>query len=470
MRTDATTQQTTMAKDPYAPQRFRLKVEIDRDGSGSTYVDVSDWNGLDFVRSFSRQRSLDKPAISAQLTLAAWLRDPQLNSLSPAMANSNLNTGGLLCKPYNRVKVSVSVEPEGTAHTSYHLLFEGRIDRWAQQAGALTLECRDLICDLQDTTIETEAQYGAEDPSTATANNMEEIIQNILDDHINTTPSALRTNSLSARTTDGVPWQLYSATGDSTTPFNAGDATGAGIRIEQMAKRTIWDAISMFPTGIAYRLSRRWHNGSGINGFVLVLEEPARVAVTPDITLDPTLGQCRVLSSALSREHVRNRVAIGYQKGAGIRDLYFTNDATSETDYGKRYIGIDVGAASQVDTLIEAQKMGNGILTDAKDPENEIAIEAKLMWFLELNDLVRVKADKLHFDSQKDLAVVALQDTIVQGGAAKTIVSLRGKPAAGIKAHTKHQRVFPVESKTIDVNSIGSSILHNPIFSIDLRI
>lgn len=467
MRSDATTQDTVQALDPHAPQWFRLKVEIDRDGSGSGYVDVSNLMGQDYVRTFSRNRHIDRPSVGAQLSLAAWMLDPVQGSISPGMASSPNNAGGLLCKPYNRVKVSVSSEPVGVAHTSYHLLFDGRIQGWSQKEGSLTLNCRDLICDLQDTTIEREASYGAEDPTTATANGMEEVIQNILDDHINTTPSALRTQTLPNRTTDGAPWQLYSADGDSVTPFNAANATSTSIRLEQMAKRTIWEAISMYPQGIAYRLSRRWHNGSGINGFVLVLEEPDRIAATPVITLDPTLGQCRVDTGGLDREHVRNRVAIGYQLQGGRRDRYFNNDVTSENTYGKLYIGADPGSSSQIDTLAEATKMGDGMLSDVKDPLADVRVHTKLMWFLELNDLVRLKADNVHYDADQDLAAIGLSDTIAQNGPAMTTIQLRGKPAAGVATNSRKQRGYPQRTKSVDIAGFGSSLHPNPLFSDD---
>lgn len=467
MRSDATTQEVELARSGRSPVRYRIRVEVDTDGSGASFVDLSDWHGYDYVRSFSRTRSLDAPAISATVNFAAWIGHPIRNSLSPAMVGSTLNAGGPLCKPYNRIKVSLAVWPSGgkPASLTYHLLFEGRIDGWRQQGNSFELRCRDLICDLQDTTIELERQYGVLDPTTVAYSNMEEIIQNILDDNVNTTASAPRTNALSARVTDGDPWQLYSANGDSTTPWNAGDNTGAGVRLDMVPKRPVWEAISMYPQGIAYRLSRRWHNGTGINGFVLVLEEPDRVATTPAMTLDPLLGECKVIGDDLDRDNIRNRILVGFQSAGGKRDYYFANDATSEGDYGKRFAGMSMGAASQVDTLAEATKMGDGALADVKDPLLQMSIETKLMWFIELNDLLRISPDNVHFDAQQDLAVISARDTVQQGGAATTTFQLRGKPCAGILRHTVAQRAYESRIRDLVGIPLATNLHSNANFS-----
>lgn len=468
MRSAATDEDIDLALSPLSPLHIKLKVEIDRDGSGSGFVEVNDIDGDDFVRGCTFKENLDAPAVAATVNLAAWMHDPRYWSLIPSMTNSNLHTGGALCKPYNRIKISAAVGSQHGALTDYHLLFDGRIRRWRHSKGGLALDCLDLITDLQVRSVKTENQYGHEDPASVTYANMEEIIQNILDDHINTVASSPRTDILANRT-DGSPWQLWGPTGTTATkPFPAADQTGAGIRLEMVAKRTIWDAISQYPGGIAYRLSRRWHNGAG--AFVLTLEEPDRLASTPDITIDTAAGEGGIIDATLGNEDVRNSVQIGYQVGGGRRDVYENSNAASITAYGEQWMGVDVGFSSQVDSSAEAQKMGDGILSDAKDPLIELSVATKFMWFLQLNDLVRVLPDYVSTDVTNDLALIGYESQLTNGGGGGSILRLRGKPAASILGHARKQRLYVSEARSVRRMRVGGSVHANPHFADDGRV
>ncbi|NIU03759.1 MAG: hypothetical protein GWO40_05575 [Gammaproteobacteria bacterium] len=367
---------------------------------------------------------------SAELSLHA--QDRPAVSLSSLMANSLVNSGGVLCKLYQRVRISTSTVPDGDAAGTYNEVFLGRIDEWSISGGTLRLSGRDETGRLLDRLVETETEYGDDDPAGASANELQEIIQNILDDHFNTasdisgTASADRDTKLSGRTTDGSPVQLYSTTGDSATPWKAADDTGWSLRRFLATKDTVWAWISRLAGMIGWKLRYRWHSGSGVDAFVLVLEEPDRTSPSSVITLDPTKGQCRIASTGLKIQGIRNVWRVGYMLNGGEDQSETASDATSITANGRRVAEAQEGSASQVDTSTEAQAMADNLLSDTATPVATVQVDVPYLWYLELNDMVTLKADGINFDSDQSLIVIGRSNTISQGGAAMTRLTLQG--------------------------------------------
>ena len=431
-----------MARSTYA------KVEVDRTGSGA-WVDLSDWNGIDYVRSVRYGETVDQPAWTAVVSLSLWDRDLPETSTSPLMANSLVNTAGVLCRPYRKIRISTATVPQGDPKpATYNEVFLGRIDSYRLSGGTLELSCRDQAGDLMDRFIRVEQWYGSDTPTTATANEAQEIIQNLIDDHYNTasdisgTASAPRANKLSARTTDGAPYQLYSANGTAATPWSAavGTDTGWSIRYFLANKSPLWQWLQTITDQIGYRLRFRWHEGSGIDAFVLVLEEPDRTSPSSSITLDPTLGQCRVTGIANSAQNVRNLWRVGYAKDGGAADSVTATNAASVTKYGERYAEVNEDASSQIDSSTEAQAMADAFLADTKEPTATVGVTMPYAWYLQTNDLVTVNADDIHFDSAQTLTLVSRQNMIQQGGAATSELTLQGTLETG--RTRKPQRVF----------------------------
>lgn len=427
---------TALLTSPATARATYCKVEIDRDNAG-TWVEVSNWNGLDFVRSVTYGETSSAPAWSASVALSLHAQDRPALSLSPLMANSLLNAGGVLVEAYKKIRISTSTVPIGDPASTYNEVFNGRISRWGISNGVLNLECRDQTGVLLDRLVETETEYGSDTPASASANELQEIIQNIIDDNYNTaadisgTASAPRGNALSARTTDGSPVQLYSTTGDSTTPWKAADDTGWSLRRFLATKDTVWAWIQRLADMIGYRLRYRWHSGSGVDAFVLVLEDPDRTSPSVVLTLDPTSGQCRLPSVGNDIANVRNVWRVGYLLNGGEDQSVTATDATSVTKYGRRVAEAMEGSSSQIDTSTEAQAMADALLDDTSEPTATIQVDLPFLWYLELNDLVRVNADGIHFDSNQDLICIARQNTIAQGGAAMTRFTLQGTLEVG---------------------------------------
>lgn len=466
MRT-RTDRDAALASSGLGAQTVWCKVEVDRTKAGA-WVDVTNWNGVDFLQGLQYGENIDAPVWSASITLKAWAKDNPSLSLSPMMTGSLLNVGGVLLTPSNPIRISTSTvgldEPAGT----YNKVFEGQIDKWSHSNGVITLDCRGKLGQLQDRFCETGRSYGDADPSTATAADLEEVIQNIMDDHVNTTPSAARTSPLSGRGTDGVPWQLYGPNGTAATPYPVADNTGAAVRINDIEKMPVAQAILQQAAGIAYNLRMRWHEGSGIDDFVLVFEAPDRTASTAVLTFDPTTGQARINSSELDIQHVRNVIKIGYQKGGGATLWYEPEDPTSISKYGRRPMEINLGNTSQVDTLAEATTMGDGVLNDMKDPIVTASVSVPYLWYLQLGDLIAIDPDGIHFDAQQKLAVRSRMNFIQQGGAARTDMVLHGKPQSGVERHlTTHRKHLPLP-RSVDVPfNWGSSMHTNGNFAAD---
>lgn len=463
MRT-RTQQDIALFGAPAGQQATWLKVEIDRTGSGA-WVDLTDLNGDDWVVGASYQEAIGTPAMSAVVTLAAHLRGRPAHSLVPMMASSTLHTGGVLIKKHNLIRISVAIAPIDSARPStFNEVFDGRIDKWASDGQTIRVECRCLIVDLQSRFVETEGQYGDEDPLSATAADVEEVMQNILDDHINTTASAPRTSPLASRTTDGAPWQLYSDDGDATTPFKK--TTGAAVLLYQQAKEPIWQALQKNASCIQWRLSRRWLNA--ISDWALVFEQPTRTGASSVLTIDPKTSQAAIRNLVFDGSVVRNVVQVGYQDGGGARQVYETNDATSISDYGRQFISLDLGATSQINTSTEATTFGDAVLADCKDPVITATVILPYVWYLQLNDLVTLGPDDLLLDASQDLAVIAMSHAIQQGAGAATTLVLEGAPTAGNRKQIQAQRAYaPQLKRTPTPFNWGSSMHTNGNFADD---
>lgn len=433
-----------------------VKLEIDRDNGGN-WVDLTDYYGDDWLLGVQYGQNIQDGAITATVTFASSLRGNPLYSLIPTMSSSIMHTGGVLIKKHRRIRWSVANVPMNDPKpASLDEVFDGRIDKWTATNGAIQVECRCMVVDLLSRFVEKGQNYGAEDPTTATAADIEEVMQNILDDHINSTASAPRANALSARTTDGDPWQIYSDNGDAVTPFQRN--TTAAILLYPQQKEPIWAALTRLAETIQWRLSRRWLNA--ISDWALVFEEPTRTGASPVLTVDPKSSQARIRKIGFDGDVIRNVVEIGYQDRGSARTSYITDDPTSIGEYGRQYLNLNLGATSQVNTLTEATTMGDNTLADCKDILMQIELELPYVWYLQINDVLTIQADDIMLDSSQELAIVGLSHTIQQGGAAISTVTLEGAPSAGARKKIENQRIYPPVNAQIPLSFTAGNSMH----------
>lgn len=466
MRT-LTSVDTALLTSPSATRRVFLKVEITRTSAhswgGESWVDLTELLGYDWVIGARINQNIDTPADSASISLAVQIGTSPLTSLCPFISASVVNIGGVLIQPYRKVRISTATVPLGTPRSSatFNVVFVGRIDKWKMTRNTITIECRSRLQELLDTWIEDLRQYGDDDPSTATAADIEEVIQNIIDDNYNTnstvagTASAPRSSPLASRTTDGAPWQLYSDNGTSTTPFNK--SSGAAVRLDQFPRTTIWDAIQRLAGTPGWRLSYRFHEGSGIDDFVLVLEDPDRTASVAALTFDPLKGQANILSSELNIINIRNRCEVSYVLFGRARFGVTVSNSASEDKYGRRYFSFTESDGSQIDTQTEAIAKANGALNDLKEPGLAVTAELPYSWFLQLNDYVAIGADNYYFDAEQKGAITSIEHSIGSDAPPTTTIAIQGQPKAGIMNHIRLARGDPFIPKDNDPRKSGQA-------------
>lgn len=439
MRT-ISTQDTALLNSPCSAHRVWIKVEISdatniHTWGGETWYDLTDLNGFDWVLGCEYGEDIDTPAWDATIRVLRQIGDNPLFSLSPFISGSINATTGVLIQPYRKVRISTAFVPLETprASATFNTVFVGRIDSYSMAGNEITINCRDRTADLQEYFIEYEKEYGSDTP-TVGSDELDDVIQDILDDHYNTTA----TIGGSA----GSPFTLYSQAGTSGTPWNASDDTGWYIRKYTQQKMTVWQAIMALAENIQYQLRFRYHEGSGINDFVLVCENPDRAKSTADFTLDPTGGSISIDSVSLDRMDVKNFLNIGYALNGGEATSKTFSDATSITKYGRRFMELQEGANSQIDTDTEVTTLGNGILAETKEPTATVQLTAPYLWFAQLNDLVAISADNYYFDSQQKLAILSRRNTLTQGGRGTTSLVCTGVPKTGMVKNAQKQRVY----------------------------
>ena len=426
-------------------------VEVDPSFAGS-WISLSDLYGFDWVVSADWGASADAPVMDARITLRRAHADAPYLNLSPFAVNSRPNLPNVLLKPFVPIRIRCATVPRGSipAAVDYSVRggFDGRIDAVSVSMDSIELQCRDESSILQDRFIETEKHYGTLTGGSAVQ--VQTVMQSILDNHYN--DKLLRTaGSVPARQID-----LYSANGTSGTPFNAGDSPGWAIKQYAQERQTIMEALRVLSDQIGYRLSWRYHEGSGINGFALTFENPDRSTTTAQITLRSE----QILSygsGSLALTNIRNACALVYRDTRGNRVINtastaFANgeDASSINVYGRRWSEINQEAVQQMDTNTEADKMFDAFLKDCRDPVIQWSITIPYMEIIQVNDRISVPTDNIITDAAYVLPVVSYRHRFDASGAV-TDISLAGtvgrSASKGWLRATANQTLAPVPGR-----------------------
>lgn len=433
-------QDTALRTHPTQARQVWLRVEMERAASplwgSETWVDLSDFLGRDWVLDVSYEEDIDKAAWGARITLIRQFGKHTAMSLSPLMTSSLPNDGGTLIDPYNKVRISTATAPLGTpkASATFVQVFVGRINDWSIDGNQISVNCRDRTAELQDYPILLESIYGSDTPATALNNELEDRIQDVLDDHYNTTTPI--------GGSAGSPYTLYSRNGTSGTPYNASDVTNFGMRLWTQKKMPVWQAISAMAANIQWRLRFRWHEGTGIDDFVLVLEEPNRSLTAANIALDPKANQVRIDSASLSLDDIRNFWRVSYALNGGESRSYQAGDASSQSRYGYRPAELEYGTSALIDNLTEATTLGDSLLDDTKEPTVYMQLTLPYAWYLQIDDYITVRSDDRISDTDIKVAIISRRSMISRDGVAQTQLLCGGKRKAGVKSIIKRQRMY----------------------------
>lgn len=232
----------------------RMRVQIDRSGAGA-WVDLSSYEGRDWIESVEYDDNADQPVNEATIRLRRKWHDL---SLSPLVAQSKLNAGGVLVFPKRKVKIEVAVMPRGAAAgvSDWMEVFRGRIDKIDWQKSPIEVRCRDMGGDLQDGWVELQAVYG-----TGAGRAIELVIQDLLDD-------AFDNGWIPEEVT------LYSKNGTGGTPFAPADSPGFLILEYKQGREPLMDAVQKLARLIGWECRYRWN--ADASAFQLTLYEPVR--------------------------------------------------------------------------------------------------------------------------------------------------------------------------------------------------
>jgi len=466
-----------------ANQHKSTHVRVEILGDSGSWYDLTDLNGFDWVKGVDIVNSVDAAAASADVELFSKIYG---YSLSPFITDPTINIvnlDGVIVDIPHRIKIYIAVVGSNISPASddYHLVFHGYIESLNVSSETIKLECTDLSSELLGRFIDVSWVWGS-----GGGEPVEEVIQDIIDDICQTKTKLAAnytwngTPTVTSADTSGVSvgdyigfnsgsWQaapyfeivsinpgvsvtisnpssrtirsgsgasstvkidplisgritLYSKTGTTAVPFQAGDSPGWTIPTYTQNKVPVMNAIKTLAMQIGWELRYIWN--SSANDFVLTLYEPDRAKSTPDhtFTKDEILQDSGI---RVSRTNVRNYIKVSYGGGTSV-----AQDSASQSRYGYRSMEITEASSSQVDTAGEATTMATACLNDLKEPTMERGISVTTFWPVELGDLISFPADNIHSDSAIDLAVHGYSHS-VKDKKGLTKINGKGAPSVG---------------------------------------
>jgi hypothetical protein len=361
------------------------------------HVRVESLDALDWLDKWRVEESLDNPVASATFVMR---REIGSLSLAPLVQASTINRNAALAyvplfTPPRLVRFSVASVANGVPPVAadYHEIFQGPIYSVdpAEPEDGMTVKAFDLGQLLQITMIETENTYGS-----GVGVAVQTVMQQIITAWVASNPTLV--------TPASPGWLVTTFTQSQVTVLQA---------IRELALQIGWDV--------------RYLYQAGTNTPELRFYQPPRAAVTPDWSFTGD-EYTRLPMDKIDDSDVRNVCTVNYIDGPTGTLLSTTRlNSPSITKFGRRFMEITEGASSNIDSLAEAQAMGDAAVADLGDPLEEHEIETLFFWPLQLNDLCRFVANGVHYDADQDLAAIAFVHD-GQGGHATTTISARGKP------------------------------------------
>lgn len=464
----------------YAAKGYRTlaRARVSNDG-GSTWVDLRTLRGRDFFLGATWSETVDQGlgecTVIVKREVDGW-------SLSPDMASSpiNLESGTdfpFLQKGYTQLQVQTVVAPlDGVAPSSgdWVNVFHGVLCGVSTGGGGmLELFCRDLGEYLMRTFIEREREYGSE-MGVALLTVLNDIISDnyaaiprwkaatsyAIGDVVLPTPGPGRTgrsyivSSITTGTSGGTEPTWPSPTGSvvdggvtwtvnglipGTPPTVIGDPDWDLGRFLQKGD-PLFLALETLAMQIGWALRYRWDENSGDPPGVsrYTLYSPDRDSLSSVYTLT----EYQVRASPLFRSNtddIRNAVEVPFldrgdldpagnpkPKVALVDSSNNAVAAASEAKHGRRFMRYAPGAAANIDTLVEAERLALAAVLDLADMA-DCEVDTSFLHFLQLGDAITLPADGVNFSEDQVLSVVALSHKLSDSKATTTL-SLRTRP------------------------------------------
>lgn len=441
--------------------------------------------GVDMVNSVEWGENIDDACAAATVRLKREIDDLSLSPLmADSPANREFNPGSVF---YALLDVNRPIEIYAAVHasdsapdaTDYRIRFKGRIDTHNFGEEEIVLDCRDDAGELADRMIEKEKVYGYTytlystnlpvgayyaarvwQPSTSYVLG-ERVISPNDDGEVYVVSTAGTTAA-----TPPATWTGATITSGGVVLTREGYDGGVAVPIEALIESVLKDTFpslslytpvspstNIYPRQVEVKrgqplldalrdIARQigWDFRYAYDGaaFQYTFFLPDRTKTTPDFEL--TSNQVlKTPTAKKSIENIRNVVRVWY---CDVGDLDFqqkpkrkyveVSDSTSILRYGRRYMEIPEDAVDGIDTSAEATALANAALSDLKDPIAEYEVETHVLDWAALGQLVRLKADGVRHSSDQDLAAAGYTHSI-EGSEHRTLLELRGKPAAAWK-------------------------------------
>jgi hypothetical protein len=396
-----------------AHPNHHVKVEV-RD-SADAWRDLAALEGENWLESFTVDcERIDQPVDNATINLR---RDGPLGlSVAPLMTASAPNIIAAAYAPLldlgARVRISVAVVANGAtpAGGDFREIFSGRIDKVAWAQDPLVLECSSDAAWLMDTQIETIDSYGS-----PTGVALETVLQSLL----TAWPSVLGSITLA-------------------TPVSP----GWNIREYAQERVKLLDAMRELALQIGWELRYRY-NASHV--LALTLFDVDRAATVPLQTFTPAQYE-DVGAIDLTLDNIRNVVRVPYIDVDG--DPQFEEaegPPASLLQFGRRYMEVQEGASSNIDTAVEALAMAEAIVHDLAEPPLAHEKILPLWWPAQFGDLYAFTANGVHYDATQQGAVAGVRHDFREGEG-KTTLQLRGSVSGAYREWLRRE----IRTRTAD--------------------
>lgn len=280
-------------------------------------------------------------------------------------------------------------------------------------------------------------EWDYEGTTSSAGNPVEEIMQNLLDDHRG-------------------PGDEFVMLVTPTSPL-------WDIKEYLQQRQPTWTALRALATQIGWDLRYKWSDSE--EEFQLTFYDPDREVSSPMFTFGPNdYGTPDRLAIDISE--IRNSCRVIYSDALDLwpdsipkRKVVEISNLESIVKYGELFCEMQEEDTSQIDSVTEASRLANACLSDCAEPTAELSVPLMraFPWF-EVNDFVRFGANATHFDADQDLAVVGWQQTF-ENGRLRTRVECRGKPTIGANRYISRSShpAIPKKGKGHQLQDLGNS-------------